>query len=67
VSHQFIPYGGTDSEAGATANVWARPDLSVSAAVQYEKWDFPILAPVEQSNVTTSVQVTYWPYRRRMH
>jgi hypothetical protein len=30
--------------------------------VQYEQWSFPILATGRQSDVTASVQLTFWPH-----
>jgi len=32
--------------------------------VQYEKWDFPVIASTRQSNVTTAVQLSFWPKAR---
>lgn len=66
VSHQFVPFGGTLTDGGVNAGWWLRPDLSLSAAVQYERWIFPILAPGEHNDVTASVQVSFWP-RWRLH
>ena len=37
-------------------------DLSVSGWLQYERWRFPVLAPTRQSDVTASVQVTFYPH-----
>lgn len=39
-----------------------RPEVTVSGSVEYEKWNFPILAPEVQSNVTTSLQLTFGPH-----
>jgi Capsule assembly protein Wzi/PAP2 superfamily len=61
VSGQFIPGGGTVNDGGASANFWLRPNLSVTASLQYEQWKFPVLAAGAQTNVTSSVQVTFWP------
>jgi hypothetical protein len=61
VSQEFIPGGGTLADFGVHAGFWIRPDLSVSSFVQYEKWNFPVLAPGAQSNLTTSFQFTFWP------
>jgi membrane-associated phospholipid phosphatase len=61
VSHEFIPSGGTLADAGVRADVWVRSAVSVSAAVQYEAWTFPVIAPTRQSNITSSVQLTFWP------
>jgi hypothetical protein len=40
---------------------WALRDWSASAFVQYEQWKFPLLASSLQKNVTSSVQLSYWP------
>ncbi len=61
VSHEFMPNGGTLADASVRADLWARSSVSVSAVVQYEAWTFPVLAPTRQSNVTSSVQLTFWP------
>jgi hypothetical protein len=61
VSREFIPGGGTITDVGLRADLWTRSSMNLSTLVQYEKWTFPILAPGRQSNVTTSIQLTYWP------
>jgi hypothetical protein len=63
VSHQLIPEGGTLTDVSARANFWARSTFSVSAVVQYETWNFPVIASGQQSNVTSSLQLTFWPKR----
>lgn len=65
VSEQFIPFGGTITDLGLHSDIWIRNDLSFSGGVQYEKWLFPILSPGAQSNVTTSIQMTFWPRHSR--
>jgi membrane-associated phospholipid phosphatase len=61
VSHQFMPGGGTLTDAALSANVWLRNDLSVSGSVQYERWLYPIITPGAQTNFTSSLQLTFWP------
>lgn len=61
VSHEFIPNGGTLADGSVRADFWARSHFSVSASVQYEAWTFPVLAPTRQSNVTSSLQLSFWP------
>ena len=61
VSHGFIPNGGTLADVSARADFWARSSLSVSAKVQYEAWTFPLIAPTRQTNVSSSIQLTFWP------
>jgi hypothetical protein len=61
VSRQFIPNGGTLADGSVHADFWAGSKFSLSAGVQYEKWDFPIIASTRQSNVTSSLQLSFWP------
>ena len=61
VSTQLIPNGGTLADANVRAEFWPRSSFSVSASVQYEAWNFPVIASTRQSNVTSSVQLTFWP------
>ena len=61
VSREFVPSGGTLTDAGVRADIWARSMFSVTGAFQYEKWNFPVLAPTPQTDLTTSIQVTFWP------
>jgi membrane-associated phospholipid phosphatase len=61
VSEQFIPNGGTLADANVRAEFWPRSSFSLSASVQYEVWNFPVLATTRQSNVTSSVQLSFWP------
>ena len=61
VSTQFIPNGGNLADASVRAEFWPRSSFSFSASVQYETWNFPVIASTRQSNVTSSVQFTFWP------
>jgi membrane-associated phospholipid phosphatase len=61
VSAQFIPNGGTLADANVRAEFWPRSSFSISAFVQYERWDFPVIVSTRQSNVTSSLQLTFWP------
>lgn len=61
VSHEFIPNGGTLADANVRAEFWPRSNFSLSASVQYEMWNFPVIASTRQSNVTSSVQFSFWP------
>jgi membrane-associated phospholipid phosphatase len=57
----FVPEGGTINDAGVSANVWLKANLEISGLVQYEKWNYPILAPGPQTNVTSSLGITFMP------
>jgi hypothetical protein len=61
VSQEFIPGGGTLTDVGTRADYWVRPNLSFSAAVQYERWLFPVIQPNAQRNVTASVEILFQP------
>jgi Capsule assembly protein Wzi/PAP2 superfamily len=61
VSQQLIPTGGTLADANVRAEFWPRSTFSLSASVQYEVWNFPVIASTRQSNVTSSLQVSFWP------
>ena len=61
VSQQYMPGGGSLTDVSLSANFWLRNDLSVSSTFQYERWLYPIITPGAQSNVTTSLQLVFWP------
>jgi hypothetical protein len=61
VSQQFMPGGGSLTDVSLSANLWLRNDLSASGSVQYERWLYPIITPGAKTNVTTSLQMIFWP------
>ena len=61
VSQQFVPNGGTLADANVRAEFWPRSSFSLSASVQYEMWNLPVIASTRQSNVTSAVQLSFWP------
>jgi Capsule assembly protein Wzi/PAP2 superfamily len=74
ISNDLLFSGGTITDVGVKPNIWIGRNLSVSGLLQYEKWNFPVLAPnaqanfpflapYAQTNFTTSMGVTYWPRR----
>ena len=62
VNPDFIPGGGTLNDASVEADFLLGHELGVSSRVQYEHWNYPILSPQPQTNVSVSVQMTYWPH-----
>lgn len=64
VSKGFIPNGGTITDVGTNGSIWLRSTLSVTASVQYETWDFPVISATTQTNVATSINITFWPGSR---
>jgi len=63
VSQEFIPGGGTLTDVGVRCDYQARSNLGISAAIQHERWLFPVIAQGVQRNLSSSVQLTYWPDR----
>jgi len=61
VANDFITNGGTQTDGGVHADFWVRSSFDVSAGVQYEVWNFPVIASGKQSNVTSSIQLSFWP------
>jgi len=60
-SKQFVPYGGTLTDAGVKAEFLVNQSLSVSASAQYELWNFPIISATSKTNVSSTLSFTYWP------
>jgi hypothetical protein len=61
VACDFIPGGGNTNDASVGANWWIHDNVNISALLQYEKWNYPLLAPSPQTNWTSSVQVQFYP------
>lgn len=64
VSKELVPSGGTITDGGVRADFWANSTFSLSGSFQYERWNFPVLAPTRQTDVSTAIQVTFWPRLR---
>jgi hypothetical protein len=65
VSGQYLPEGGTLNDGGVQADFWLGSNVTLSGSVQYETWNYPVLATLAKSNLATSLQVTFWPHRRK--
>jgi hypothetical protein len=61
VASTFIPHGGTLNDGSVSFNYQLGRALTFSTFVQYENWLIPVLASNAKNNVTTSLQVTFWP------
>jgi hypothetical protein len=59
VSPKFIE-GGRLADYSASGNVMLSRDLACSGTFKYERWRFPALSALPQSNVTASVRLTYY-------
>ena len=61
VDHSFLQ-GGWLRDVSANTNLELGSNFSLQAGIQYERWQFPLLAPAPVSNITTSVQLSYTPH-----
>jgi Capsule assembly protein Wzi/PAP2 superfamily len=61
VDRQFLPQGGTQNDAGVNADFAMKSGFRFTAALQYERWQIPVLAAAPQANVAASFQLSYWP------
>jgi hypothetical protein len=61
IAKDFINGGGTLNSWATKATVRLLPDMELIGLLQYDRWKVPVLAPGLQSNLTTSVQFTFWP------
>jgi hypothetical protein len=59
VDPAFLP--GHLQDVNVRGDIKLRHDLSLSAYVQYETWNFPALAAAAQTDVTGSFQLIFWP------
>lgn len=53
--------GGTLQDISGRYDFQPTPTVAVSTGLQYERWNFPVLAAQNQSNVALSLQITYRP------
>jgi Capsule assembly protein Wzi/PAP2 superfamily len=61
VAPDFIPGGGNINDASVSANWWFRGSVNATALLQYEQWNYPLLAAKPQTNWTSSLGVTFYP------
>jgi len=61
VDGDFIQGGGTANDASARVSYWLHQDWNVGTFVQWEKWNFPLLASAAQTNWTASLEIGFWP------
>ena len=57
----FIPGGTTQNQFKASVVKRFGPDLELNGWVQYEGWKAPIYKPGLQKNITTAIQLTWFP------
>ncbi len=57
----FIPGGTTQTDFSFDALKRLTPDVELKANVQYERYLIPLYKPRQQSNVSTTFQLTWYP------
>ncbi len=67
VSEEFIPNGGSLADADVRAEFSPRPNFSLAASVQYERWLFPVIQSNISRDVTTSVEIRFEPQKLFWH
>jgi hypothetical protein len=60
VNPQFLKGGSLDGFAVKT-DFMLRPEISLTSSLEYQRWNFPVLANGAQSLLISTVQLTYWP------
>jgi hypothetical protein len=61
VDKDFISGGESITDFGVNSDFRVAPEWEIVGSLQYERWRAPVLAKGPQSDLTTSIQVTYWP------
>jgi membrane-associated phospholipid phosphatase len=54
--------GGSLQDFSMQADLMLRHDLKLAALVQRENWHFPVLSPTAHTDVSSSVELTFWPH-----
>src|SRR5467141_3819536 len=67
VSQEFVPGGGSLTDAGVRTDYSLRSNLSLSLSVKHERWLFPVIQPNASRNVTATVQILFEPHKLFQH
>ncbi len=61
IDRQYLPQGGTQNDVAVNADIFTGPGFRFSGKLQYERWQIPVLATNQQSNVAASFEFGFWP------
>jgi membrane-associated phospholipid phosphatase len=61
VDRDFIPEGGDIQDFFVRATLRLRSEVEISSFLQYERWNFPVLAPLVGPDTVASIEFTYHP------
>ena len=57
----YLPQGGTQNDVAVNADIFTGPGFRFQGNLQYESWQIPLLATTRQSDVSMSLQFSFWP------
>lgn len=57
----YVPQGGTQNDLAVNADMFTASGFRATANVQYERWLIPFLATNRQSDISASIQFSFWP------
>ena len=61
IDREFLPLGGTQNDVRVNSDLLVGSGLRLSGFLQYERWNIPLLATNQQSNITAAFEIGYWP------
>lgn len=62
-SRDFVPNGGSLTDANVRAEFWPNSTLGFSVSTQYERWLFPVIQPSASKNVIAAIGIVFQPKR----
>jgi membrane-associated phospholipid phosphatase len=57
----YVPKGGNQNDIAVNADILTGLGFRFQGDLQYERWQIPLLATTRQSDVSVSVQFSFWP------
>lgn len=62
-SNEFVPGGGSLTDANVGAEFWTNSRVGFSVSTQYERWAFPVIQPNASRNVAAAIGIVFQPKR----
>jgi membrane-associated phospholipid phosphatase len=62
-SNEFVPGGGSLTDANVRAEFWPNSTVGFSFSAQYERWVFPVIQPNASTNVAAAIGIVFQPKR----
>ena len=57
----YLPQGGTQNDVAVNADILSGTGFRFQGNLQYERWQLPVVKTTRQSDVSVSVQFSFWP------